>query len=186
MNDFVVVLDACVLVQACLRDTLLRLAEEPALYRPAWSSHIIDETARALERKLGLSQEQIARLIGQLESHFREAWVEGYEGLIEAMRVHEGDRHVAAAAVRAGAQAIVTFNVRHFAAEPLKAFGLEVQTPDIFLVHQFHLNPQIVCRKIVEQAAAIGRSPEQILATLSKSAPKFAEFVDFGLSANEF
>jgi hypothetical protein len=42
--DFVVVLDACVLIPAPLRDTLLRLAEHPCLYVPRWSEEIMAET----------------------------------------------------------------------------------------------------------------------------------------------
>lgn len=42
MSDYKAVLDACVLVKACLRDTLLRLAEEPRLYIPFWSAEILE------------------------------------------------------------------------------------------------------------------------------------------------
>ena len=45
MSHYKAVLDACVLVNACLRDTLLRLAEEPPLYIPVWSQEILEETA---------------------------------------------------------------------------------------------------------------------------------------------
>jgi len=46
-GERIAVLDACVLVQAPLRDTLLRLAEPPSLYRPVWSEEIIVEMKRA-------------------------------------------------------------------------------------------------------------------------------------------
>ena len=39
-KDYVAVLDACVIVPAGLRDTLLRLAETPRLYVPKWSGEI--------------------------------------------------------------------------------------------------------------------------------------------------
>ena len=39
----VAIIDACVLVQVPLRDTLTRLAEAPALYRPRWSDEIAVE-----------------------------------------------------------------------------------------------------------------------------------------------
>ena len=48
-----VVLDACVLANFSLCDTLLRLAEPPRLYEPKWSAEIIRETTRTLESKLG-------------------------------------------------------------------------------------------------------------------------------------
>jgi hypothetical protein len=54
--DFLVVLDACVLIQAPLRDTLLRLAEHPRLYVPRWSDEIIAETVRNLVRTHWLVQ----------------------------------------------------------------------------------------------------------------------------------
>lgn len=48
------VLDACVLVPAALRDTLLRLAEgRGGLYTPKWSAEIFLEVTRTLEAKLG-------------------------------------------------------------------------------------------------------------------------------------
>jgi hypothetical protein len=49
--DFPVVLDACVLMPAPLRDTLLRLAEHPRLYVPRRSDTIIDETVRNLQSR---------------------------------------------------------------------------------------------------------------------------------------
>jgi hypothetical protein len=49
-NEYVVLLDACVLVPMPLCDTLLRLAEEPAFYRPLWSEEILREVGDALEK----------------------------------------------------------------------------------------------------------------------------------------
>jgi hypothetical protein len=48
----VAVLDACVLVNISLCDTLLRMAEPPELYEPRWSEEIIVETLRNLELRL--------------------------------------------------------------------------------------------------------------------------------------
>jgi hypothetical protein len=46
-----VVLDACILANFSLCDTLLRLAEPPRLFEPKWSEEIIRETIRTLELK---------------------------------------------------------------------------------------------------------------------------------------
>jgi hypothetical protein len=62
-SGYQVVLDACVLVNAALRDTLLRLAEPPHLYLPRWSNDIILETVRTLETKLGITPAQTAHLV---------------------------------------------------------------------------------------------------------------------------
>jgi predicted nucleic acid-binding protein len=113
-GERIAVLDACVLVQAPLRDTLLRLAEPPSLYRPVWSEEIITEMKRALEKQIGLAPNQTAYLERELRRHFPDSWVTGFEPLVRKMTNDEKDRHVLAAAVRVGAQAIVTFNKRHF------------------------------------------------------------------------
>jgi hypothetical protein len=44
-----VVLDACVLANFSLCDTLLRLAEAPPLYEPRWPAEVITETVRTLD-----------------------------------------------------------------------------------------------------------------------------------------
>jgi hypothetical protein len=62
-----VVLDACVLVNAALRDTLLRIAEPPRLYLPRWSKDILEETTRTLEGKLGLTFLQTSHLVAELK-----------------------------------------------------------------------------------------------------------------------
>ena len=57
-NEYAVVLDACVLIPMPLCDTLLRLAEDPSMYRPLWSDQILQEVGIALEKKLGYSTAQ--------------------------------------------------------------------------------------------------------------------------------
>lgn len=176
-SDFEVVFDACVLVNAALRDTLLRLAEPPcSLYLPRWSSQIIDETRRTLETKLGLSASQTAHLVQELETYFGEAWVSGYEGFIPAISNHPKDRHVVAAAARCGAQTIVTFNLRDFPKAALDPWNVEAQSPDEFLIHQFHLNPEAVVTKLKEQAAQHG-GWERLLSIHNRAVPEFVSLL---------
>lgn len=181
-SGYQAVLDACVLVNAALRDTLLRVAEPPRLYLPRWSATIIDELTRTLEDKIGLSAAQTARLVGQIHEHFGDCWVEGYEPLIPAMGNHSKDRHVLAAAVRTGAQTIVTFNLRDFPAEALALWNVEAQSPDAFLVHQFHLNSAVVLGKLQEQADGRG-GLERLLAVHTKTVPTFTELVREALTS---
>ena len=76
MTDIpLVVLDACVLANFSLCDTLLRLAEPPRLYEPKWSEEIIRETTRTLEGKLGWPRSLTARIEAELRAHFNEAWI---------------------------------------------------------------------------------------------------------------
>ncbi|PYT27663.1 MAG: hypothetical protein DMG57_17580 [Acidobacteria bacterium] len=74
-----VVLDACVLANFSLCDTLLRLAEPPRLFEPKWSEEIIRETTRTLELKLGWPNSLTAHLEKELRVHFSEAWISSYD-----------------------------------------------------------------------------------------------------------
>lgn len=109
-----VILDACVLANFSLCDTLLRLAEPPQLYDPRWSEEIICEATRTLESKLGWPSSLTRYFVTELRAHFGEAWISGHEALIPQMANDEKDRHVLAAAVHVKAPIIVTLNPRHF------------------------------------------------------------------------
>ena len=98
-SDFPAVLDTCVLAQAAVRDTLLRLSER-RLFLARWSDDIIVELEKTLA-KFGVDKSKIDYLISELREHFPEAWVEsGYKELIGSMKNDEKDRHVVAAAVK--------------------------------------------------------------------------------------
>jgi hypothetical protein len=183
--DFPIVIDACVLVQAAIRDTLLRLSEK-RLFLCRWSDDIIEETARTLQTKLGLDKNDCDYLIGELKEHFPDAWVEqGYKQLISAMPVNEKDRHVVAAAVRSGSEVILTYNLKHFPADSLTALDICARHPDAFLIDLYHLNPEIVVHTLHEQGAALNtkRSLPEILKSLEVcQCPKFAQLVTQKLS----
>ena len=85
-----VVLDACVLANFSLCDTLLRLAEFPPLYEPGWSDEIIAETVRTLESKLGWPSSLTGHLQAELRAHFSDAWIADYESLIRGWRTTLG------------------------------------------------------------------------------------------------
>lgn len=177
-NRYVVVLDACVLAPMPLCDTLLRLAEEPAFFAPRWSQHIMDEVARYLRKnKQPYTEAQISHRVTQMNRMFEEASVEGYEALIpcmEGMEKDPNDRHVLAAAVRCGADAIVTFNLKDFPTQALARYGVELMSPDHFLVHQYHLDPETVMDRLKEQASVVRCDLGQLLEKLEKVAPRFA------------
>ena len=182
--DFLVLLDACVLLQAPLRDTILRLAEYPRLFVPRWSEEIIAETTRNLESRIGLSRERTTYLVEQLRSHFADSWVTGYELLIDRMTNHPKDRHVLAAAVRCGASVIVTYNKRDFPAPATRPWDIEIQGPSTFLRYQYDLNPSIVIDKLHEQARDLGRALPEQLAVLRKAVPSFVDAIcqDLGIA----
>jgi hypothetical protein len=110
---FVVVLDANVLFPFTLRDTLLRAAAA-GLYQVRWSSRILYEMTRNLVSSGTMSGDKAERLRAIMEREFPEADVRGYEPLIASVENDEKDRHVVAAAVKAGAQVITTSNLKDF------------------------------------------------------------------------
>ena len=181
--DFLVILDACVLLPAPLRDTILRLAEYPRLFVPRWSEEIIAETTRNLESRIGLSRERTTYLVEQLRSHFGDSWVTGYEPLIDRMTNHPKDRHVLAAAVKCGASVIVTYNKRDFPAPATQPWDIEIQGPSTFLRHQYDLNPSIVIDKLHGQARDLCRTLPEQLAVLRKAVPSFVDAIcnDLGI-----
>ena len=103
---FPVFLDTCVLLKPYLCDTLLSVAET-GIYRPLWSPGVLDELDRNL-RKRGATEAQVIHRLDQMSRHFPDATVTGYEHLIGSMENDPKDRHVLAAAVRGGAEVLVT------------------------------------------------------------------------------
>jgi hypothetical protein len=56
------------------------------------------------------------------------------------MTNQEKDRHVLASAVLSGAKVLVTKNIKDFPPHSVAPYGIEVQNPDEFLVHLYHLD----------------------------------------------
>jgi predicted nucleic acid-binding protein len=135
-TDYSAVLDACVLVPMALCDLLLRLAEEPAMYRPVWSEQILAEMGRALKIKLRRSSEEVAWRRQQMKEAFPEAMVTVSSALLKAVECipDKNDRHVLAAAIVAPAETIVTQNIRHFPKDCCEKYGVLCQTPEDFLI----------------------------------------------------
>jgi predicted nucleic acid-binding protein len=175
-NQYIAVLDTCVLVPMPLCDTLLRLAEDPAFYIPRWTKDILRELRSTLLR-MGYTEAQASRRITAMETAFEGAKVTGYECLIASMTNDPKDRHVLAAAVRGGAHAIITDNVRHFPPASVKPYDITVLTPDDFLIHQFHLNAELLIEKLAAQAAARGVHLSALLNRIAIRAPKCAELL---------
>ena len=166
-----VLIDACVLVPYHLSDLLLRLADAE-MFEPLWSVEILDEVRRHVPQTAGSRVNRMARA-------FPLAAVEGYAGLIAAMPVtnHEKDRHVLAAAVRGGADLIVTANLRDFPEADLVPYGVEAVHPDEFLLDQLDLDPNRVLQVLAEQRDGYTRpelSIEEFYRTLAAVVPAFA------------
>ncbi|MEO3927354.1 PIN domain-containing protein [Micromonosporaceae bacterium B7E4] len=156
---FTALLDTCVLWPSLQRDFLLSLAIE-GLYRPAWSSVILaelewHETAKLIKR----GEDEVAArhraetLIRQMRSAFEDAEIRGWEGLDGAYGLPDpDDEHVVAAAVVAGAGAVVTHNVKDFPHERIPA-GIQVLQPAEFAANTVSVDP-VQARTAVEAIAS--------------------------------
>jgi hypothetical protein len=170
-----VVLDACILFDAALRDTLLR-ASEVGLYELRWSDAILEEVRGALIRSGRTTAERADRLMQAIRDAFPKGRVERFEHLIDQMQNEAGDRHVLAAAVAIGAQIIVSNNVRHYPARALLPLNVDAMSPDEFLLALFDRWPDTM-RRIVARQATVLRAPpltiDQVLDRLAVRAPRF-------------
>ncbi len=175
---FSALLDADALFSAAVRDLLLRAAEA-GLYRPLWTEQILEEMRNAILRKRkDLALRDMRRLVTHMRAAFPEAEVSGYRALIPAMGNNKDDRHVLAAAVAGRADVIVTWNTRHFPRSACEPYGVDVQTPDEFLVHAIHLRPDRMVWVVRRQAADLRKPPmdlDEILDRLSGHVPRFVE-----------
>jgi hypothetical protein len=152
---FTAALDTSVLWPSLQRDFLLSLAIE-GLYRPVWSSVVLEELefeeTQKLVRRRGLAAPEAARraqrLVRQMRTHFGDAEVHGWEPLEGTFGLPDpDDEHVVAAAVLAGAGAIVTHNLKDFPADRLPG-SIEVIDAAAFALNTVSLDPTRALRAV--------------------------------------
>lgn len=129
-----VFLDACVLYPPIVRGLVLDCAAE-GLFRPFWSPRVLDEWRIAVARKQGSDAEAAAmRARDAMTACFGDAEVPAEQVLEEALALPDpADAHVLAAAAAAGADVLLTFNLRDFPARSLASHGMAPRHPDGFL-----------------------------------------------------
>lgn len=170
---FIVVYDACVLYPAPLRDLLIRVALT-GVVRARWTDRILDECFRSiLADRPDLTAEKLERTRAAMNRAVPDALVTGHESLMAGIALPDADdRHVLAAAIRAGAQVIVTANLRDFPKDKLEPVGLEAMHPDDFVLDCIDLAPAAVCAAVEAQAAALRNPPQtraELLETLQQN-----------------
>lgn len=133
-------------------------------YRAKWTDAIHEEWIRSvLSHRSDLKREQLERTRALMNAHVRDCLVTGYEPLVPAVTLPDAsDRHVLAAAIRCGADLIVTFNLRDFPPDELAPFGIEAQHPDEFLLGQLDRAPRLVCAAAQRHRASLRTPPKSV------------------------
>ena len=180
MTSFKVIYDANVLYPAPLRDLLMWVAlQDVVLAR--WTDEIHDEWMRnVLQNRPDLKLKQLQRTRDLMNAHVRDCLVTGYQDLISGLKLpDENDRHILAAAIKAGASVIVTYNLDDFPKEALAPYGIDAQHPDDFLVFQLDLNKAAICNAVRQQRQTLKNPPMSISELLdtfaSQRLPMFVE-----------
>jgi hypothetical protein len=169
------VLDTCTLWPSLQRDVLLSWAAE-GLYRPLWSSAILDELTvheQARLRARGRSAQEAERLADQLARAmtraFDDACVSGWEPLDGTYGLPDpDDEHLVAAAVVGGAEVVVSDNTRHLPAASMP-HGIRVASAAQFAADTASVAPEvalIAVRKIAARYTRPVRTVGELLAHL--------------------
>lgn len=89
--------------------------------------------------------------------------VSGYAELTEGLALPDpDDRHVLAAAIHAGAQVVVTFNLKDFPESALAPYSIEAKHPDDFVLETIDLAPGLMVKVLSEQAAGLRNPPRSV------------------------
>lgn len=155
-----VVLDANVLYGNHIRSFLVYVALT-GVVRMRWSERILDECFENLKaRRTDLDATKLDRTRALMNRAVPDAIVTGFEGLESALELPDpDDRHVLAAAIKSGAQIIVTFNRKDFPASSLEPWGVEAMTPDSFILDLLDLEEVEILQALGMQHQALKRPP---------------------------
>lgn len=166
---FSVIYDACVLFPPSLRDLLIRLAQKD-VFQARWTQQILDEMVEGILReRADLSRSQLERTAELMCEGVRDCLVYNHETLIPALELPDSnDRHVLAAAIKSGAQVIVTSNLKDFPKSALEQWKIEAQSPDRFVLHVLELAPARVVAAIQQQADALRNPPMSVSHVLGR------------------
>jgi len=169
---FIVAYDSCVLYPNTQRDLLVRLAL-PGIIQAKWTETILDEVDSALIKNLDISAERIAERRRRMNCAVRDCLVTNYESLIDGLSLPDpDDRHVLAAAIKAGAQVIVTNNLKDFPSGYLAEWGIESKSPDDFVMDLIDMDGRIVYSCAREIADSRRKPPvtfDEVLLQLERS-----------------
>lgn len=145
ISTFTAFFDANVFYGARLRSLIVELAQSNT-FRARWSDQIHDEWMRNLaNNRPHLKMESLEKTRRAMDRAVPDCLVSGYEPLISSLTLpDQNDRHVLAAAIRVGADVIVTFNLKDFPIEVIEPYGIHAKSPDDFILDLASLHPTVL------------------------------------------
>jgi hypothetical protein len=155
---------------------LLRVART-GQFRARLTDEILDECFKSILRErpdlriasLNRTRQLIVEAVPDLV-------VRNYSRLIGGLELPDpNDRHVLAAAIRSGAQTIVTFNLKDFPEATLAGYDIVARHPDEFMLELLDASPAVVLTVLNEQTEALRAPPmtvDQVLARLEAGGMK--------------
>lgn len=163
MDAPIVVLDACVLYPAALRDLFMRLAVA-GLIHARWTHLIHEEWIEAVLRdRPDLKRADLERTRHLMDEHAEGSLVRNFERRIPSLHLPDpDDRHVLAAALEEGAERIVTWNVADFPGEILGPLGITIVTPDDLMTSLLEARPEETCTVVRETRLSLKNPPKSI------------------------
>jgi len=110
-----------------------------------------------------ITRPQVERIRDLMNEHAPDCIVSNYEDLIPGLTLPDpDDRHVLAAAIRAGADAIVTFNLADFPQEVLAKYDIEAMHPDEFIDRLLDLDSEAVRAAVKLDRESLKKPPKSV------------------------
>lgn len=169
MPGVVAVIDANVLYRSTIRDLLIRLAIS-GLIQAKWSDRILEETfSNIIKNRPELDPAKLARTRELMDCAVRDVTVNDYDDIEASLMLPDpDDRHVLAAAIKAGAQVIVTDNTADFPAKTLAQWGIVARRADRFISDLIDLRRDAVADAVKQIANAHTRPPTTLEGVLDR------------------
>lgn len=146
-----VFVDTNILFPFSVMDVMLALTED-SIHEIVWSERLLAEWERVIVREGRRSAGSAAAVAQAVRRFFADCEIEvaAYGHLVDEMPGDDpDDRHHAAAAVAAGADALITWNLADFPAGDLAERGVQVIDPDSYLCGLYRELPQEVVETVV-------------------------------------
>lgn len=180
MANFKVILDSNIIFSITKSNLLMWVSQE-GIYQPQWSEKIESEVLIAVERQMGKEAlEGVNSRLESMRSSVEEPIITGYEFLIDSidLSTDPDDRHIVAAACHAGAELIVTQNLKDLPDDELEPYGIRAISVDDFMMDLIDLDKEAVLRSLIncrENYKNPKKTVEEFLDLLKRN--KFDKFV---------